>query len=204
MKGRGVTPSGPRPATQKQKEAQELIDKFAKDLRALNDGKAIPAQWKNYLLHALTLKPERQKRGRKSDYEKIAAIAKECALKRDSLFELDRTPNDRREAIKAEIATNAGVSIRKVERVIAKIKLYFAKMAYEEAIATLNYRGAPRLEPEDIRKAQELVRNWEAEKKNLVDKQTTEAITNGIAAAICEEMTADNALKKAPKTTGTP
>ena len=84
------------------------------------------------------------------------------------------------------------------------IKKYKPVTPGTRGMTTLNYRGAPRLEPEDIRKAQELVRNWEAEKKNLVDKQTTEAITNGIAAAICEEMTADNALKKAPKTTGTP
>ena len=98
-----MTPSGPRPVTQKQKEAQELIDKFAKDLRALNDGKAIPAQWKNNLLKALTLKPERQKRGRKSDYEKIAAISKAATLERDSLFALDRTKNDKREVIKASV-----------------------------------------------------------------------------------------------------
>ena len=83
-----MSPSGQRPVTQKQKDAQELIDKFAKDLLALNDGKTIPARWKNYLLKAINLKPERQKRGRKSDYEKIAAISRAATLERDSLFTL--------------------------------------------------------------------------------------------------------------------
>lgn len=156
-----MTPSGPRPVTQKQKEAQELIDKFAKDLRALNDGKAIPAQWKNNLLKALTLKPERQKRGRKSDYEKIAAISKAATLERDSLFALDRTKNDKREVIKARISRDTGVGIRRVERIIGKGKKIF--------------------------------------EGGKVDKQTMQAIFDGIAAAIGEEITAEHRAEESAK-----
>ena len=75
-----MSPSGRRPVTQKQKEAQELIDKFAKDLLALNDGKTIPARWKNYLLKAINLKPERQNAVGKATTRKLPQYRRQLRL----------------------------------------------------------------------------------------------------------------------------
>ena len=114
-----MTPNGPRPATKKQKEAQELIDKFAKDLRALNNGKAIPARWKTYLLKALTLKPERQKPGPPVDYEQVVEIVKRLTLVGDKIRQ-QRTQFHNPAAAKAKIAKDLGINLKRVNRIDAQ------------------------------------------------------------------------------------
>lgn len=104
-----MTPSGPRPVTQKQKETQELIDKFAKDLLALNGGKTIPAQWKNYLLKAI--KPERQKPGPRVDYEQVVEIVKRLTLDGGKIRQ-QRTKSYNPATAKAKIAIDTPDTIQ--------------------------------------------------------------------------------------------
>ena len=105
------------------KEAASLINSFAEQLLALNDGKAIPQEWKHHLLKALD--PPPKTRGVKADPERIAAIAKEITLKREILLgeRTEKTEGQRGESKKA-LARKHGVSERKVERVKANVSAY--------------------------------------------------------------------------------
>lgn len=118
-----MTPSGPKPVTKKQKEAQELIDKFATDLRALNDGKAIPARWKNRLLKAIQPRPA--KRG-KVDYERFTQVVKLLVLAGDEIRR-PRTKSHNPAIIKDKIAKAYGVSRKTVERIEASIEVWFSE-----------------------------------------------------------------------------
>lgn len=102
--------------------AKELINTFAEKLLALNDGKAIPRQWKNYLLKAI--QPAPKKRGVKADYSKIVEVSKALTLNRERLAAPDRTIKDKRGDAKKAIAESQKTSIRYVER-IAKLRRQF-------------------------------------------------------------------------------
>jgi hypothetical protein len=99
-------------------EAKKLIKEFAAKLLALNNGEAIPRQWKNALLKAIKLAPK--KRGRKPDCQKIAAISKELTFNRGRLAAPDRTIKDKRGEVKKAIADSQETSIRDVERIAKK------------------------------------------------------------------------------------
>ena len=118
-----MTPSGPRPVTEKQKETQKLIDKFATDLRALNDAKPIPARWENRLLKAIQAKPV--KRG-KVDYERFAQVV-ELLVRAGDKVRRPRTKSHNPAVIKDEIAKACGVSRKTVERIEARIEAYFSE-----------------------------------------------------------------------------
>ena len=120
-----MTPSGPRSATQKQQEAQELIDKFAKDLRALNEGKVVPARWKNYLLKALTVQPERQKPGPKVDYDQVTEIVKRLMLGREKR----RTKTYQAATVKAQIAKDLGINRKTVSRIAIDTPYFFREVS---------------------------------------------------------------------------
>ena len=113
--------SGPRPTTQKQQAAQELIDKFAKDLRALNEGKVVPARWKNYLLKDLTVQPERQKPGPKADYDQVTEIVKRLTL--------DREKPHKAATVKAKIAKDLGINRKTVSRIAIDTPYFFREVS---------------------------------------------------------------------------
>lgn len=98
--------------------AMVLVAAFAEKLLALNDGKAIPRQWKNALLKAI--KPAPQKRGRKADNSILAAVSKQLTLNRHYLAGPDRTKRSNRGEIKKSIANSQKISVRSVERIAEK------------------------------------------------------------------------------------
>ena len=100
--------------------ATKLIEDFAEQLLALNDGKVIPRQWQNALLKAI--KPAPQRRGRKPDPEIIAEVSKQLTLNRGRLAAPDRTMKDKRGEVKKAIADSQKkkTSIRAVERIAEK------------------------------------------------------------------------------------
>jgi hypothetical protein len=104
----------------KEKSVELLIDKFAAQLLELNDGKAIPLQWKNRLLKAI--RPERKRRGTKADYSRMTAVSKELTRNRTRLAAPDRTKKDKRGEVKQAIADSQKkkTSIRTVERIAEK------------------------------------------------------------------------------------
>ena len=111
-------------ARSKQKNAEELIDNFARDLLALNDGKAISRQLKNHLLKAI--KPSPAKRGVKLSYGRVAEIAKQLTLSREEIDRL-RTKHHNPASYKDEIASAAGVSRKTVERINVGIENILAR-----------------------------------------------------------------------------
>lgn len=98
----------------KVEEAERLIDDFAAQLLALNDGKAIPIQWKNYLLKAI--KPSPAKRGVKRDYEQVTKVVKQLTLAGDKVRR-SRTKHFNPAIIKDAIAKAFGISRKSVERI---------------------------------------------------------------------------------------
>lgn len=98
----------------KVEEAERLIDNFAAQLLALNDGKAIPRQWKNRLLKAI--KPLPAKRGVKRDYEQVAKVVKQLTLVGDKVRR-PRTKHFNPAIIKDTIAKAFGISRKSVERI---------------------------------------------------------------------------------------
>lgn len=95
-------------------EARKLIDCFARQLLALNEGKEIPLPWKNYLLKAI--KPLPGKRGRKHDYEQVAEIVKALAHVGPKL-RAERTKQNNRKVLMDKIARDYGISRKTVERI---------------------------------------------------------------------------------------
>ena len=95
-------------------EAASLIDDFAQKLLALNNGRAIPRQWKNRLLKAL--KPPPAKRGRKRDITKTTEAVKLLALNAKEV----RKPRDKHHnpaTIKDAIARQVGVTRRTIDAI---------------------------------------------------------------------------------------
>lgn len=177
-------------------KAISLIDEFGKHLLTLNEGKAIPKTWAIRLKKAIT--PAKQRRGRKSDYQSIKTISRELTHHRARLTAPDRTSKDRRGDAKAEIAKKTQKSIRTVERVAEERKKLFAQSAYEAARSVLHNRPLSAT-PKDFLKAKEIVRTWEAKKRNSIDPEKRRALIEGISASISEEITARQRAQKAAK-----
>lgn len=102
----------------KAEAATKLIEAFAEQLLALNDGKAIPRQWKNVLLKAI--KPAPQRRGRKPVLAIVAEVSRQLTLNRGRLAAPDLKMKDKRGEVKKAIADSQKTSIRAVERIAVK------------------------------------------------------------------------------------
>lgn len=104
-------------------EAKSLIDSFAAQLLALNEGEAIPRKWKNHLLKAI--RPAKKRRGAKVDSERTEALAKEITLGRDT-FWADRTKSTegKKGEAKSALAHKYSCSVRHVERVNKAVCAY--------------------------------------------------------------------------------
>lgn len=103
-------------AESKQKAAERLIDEFAAQLLALNDGKAIPRKWKNQLLKAI--KPLPAKPGSKRDYGKVAKAVELLALSAGDVRQ-PRTKHHNPAVAKDKIASAVGVSRKTIDRIDA-------------------------------------------------------------------------------------
>jgi len=103
-------------AESKQKAAERLIEEFAAELLALNDGKAIPLQWKNQLLKAI--RPAPKKKGKKQDYDMVVEVVKQLALSNGDTRR-PRTKHHNPAAIKDKIAKAVGVSRKTIDRIDA-------------------------------------------------------------------------------------
>jgi hypothetical protein len=103
-------------AESKEKAAERLIDEFAVQLLALNDGKAIPRTWKNQLLKAI--KPLPAKRGRKQDCDTVVEAVKLLALSAGDARR-PRTKHHNPATVKDQIAEAVGVSRKTIERIDA-------------------------------------------------------------------------------------
>lgn len=98
----------------KDEEAKRLIEDFAAQLLALNNGKAISIQWKCRLLKAI--KPAPAKRGVKRDYEQITQVVKQLTLVGDKVRQ-SRTKHFNPASLKDAIAKDFNISRKSVERI---------------------------------------------------------------------------------------
>ncbi len=187
--------SNPKRDDPKFDDAKKLMDAFAAQLLALNDGKAIPRQWKNYLLTAV--RPAKQKRGVKADYSKIAAISKELTHARARLAAPDWIIKDKRGKAKAEIAKKVGTHQRTVEREMKARKELFDEINYEGACLVVNHPGKATLA--EIRKAKAIIQKWETTKRKPIDPNMRRAHINGISEAISESITARQKAEETAK-----
>jgi hypothetical protein len=102
---------------------RKLIDAFAAELLALNEGRAIPTPWRDYLRAAL--KPKSNGRGRKlADRTDIVrdVVRHLEVLKPDGDFAPERSAKTAE--LKRRIAKEHGVSVDTVERVLGEIPVY--------------------------------------------------------------------------------
>lgn len=123
----------------KQKEADKLIDEFAAQLLMLNDGKAIPSQWKNRLLKAL--KPSPVKRGVKRDYVQVAEVVKRLALIGKEIRK-PRTKHHNPAVFKDAIAQDLGISRKTVDRIDKDRPEYMRELDRLDRMADLRLRKA--------------------------------------------------------------
>jgi len=113
---------------EKFKTAQKLIDEFAEQLLALNNGKKIPTPWHARLKKALTPKP--REAGRKIIHADVAEIAKRLILAGDEVWK-PRTKHHNPALLKDLIAKETSTSRRSIERRITDIRQYLNCYARE-------------------------------------------------------------------------
>lgn len=106
--------------------AFELIGALAKQLLALNGGKAIPLQWKNYLLKSIRSKPG--KAGRKRNYAKVACLVMRLFLHWEGV-RLERTKQHNPGVLKDRIAAKCGASRKTVDRIERRLTEYWSGAA---------------------------------------------------------------------------
>lgn len=112
-------------------EAEKLIDSFAEQLLALNDGKAIPRQWKNYLLKKI--RPMPSKPGQKRDYEQVAEVVKRLVLVGNKV-RAQRTKHHNPAVYKDDIASELGISRKTVERIDSYRPEYMSELSQIDSL----------------------------------------------------------------------